>query len=498
FLNPVQILKANAEEDRGETARLSSFVGAITVGDLVKTTLGPKGMDKILMSRDPVSTNVQVTNDGATILKAIAKLNASNYVLFVEIALVQDNEVGDGTTSVVVLACELLKPKDSSLRDFTRKRSLWMRLAKHSEGLYDELLKIAKTTLGSKIVAQHNELFAKLAVDAVLRLKGSGNLNCIHVIKKLGGRMADSYLDDGFLLEKTPGVQQPHRIENARILIANTPMDTDKIKVFGSRVRVDSVAKVAEMELAEKEKMKDKVNKILSHNINVFINRQLIYNYPEQLFADAGVMAIEHADFEGIERLAHVLGGEIVSTFDNPADVKLGHCKLVEQVMIGEDKLLKFYGVPVGEACTIVIRGSTQQILDEAERSVHDALCPKTIYGGGCAEVIMAAAVQKLASFTPGKESLAIEAFARALLQIPTILADNGGFDSAQLISELKVAHNLVDGHVGDMAVLGVVESYRVKLSALTSAWEAAEMILRVDDIIKAAPRPRGKDRRPC
>lgn len=193
-------------------------------------------------------------------------------------------------------------------------------------------------------------------------------------------------------------------------------MDTDKIKVFGSTIKVDSLAKIADLELAEKEKMKDKVQKILNHNCNVFINRQLIYNYPEQLFADAGVMAIEHADFDGIERLALVTGGEIVSTFENPALVKLGECDLIEQVMIGEDTLLRFSGVKLGEACTIVIRGATQQILDEADRSLHDALCvlaatvkeSRIIYGGGSAEALMATAVLKKAGETAGNEAIAM------------------------------------------------------------------------------------------
>jgi T-complex protein 1 subunit beta len=169
---------------------------------------------------------------------------------------------------------------------------------------------------------------------------------------------------------------------------------------------------------------------ILKHNVNVFINRQLIYNYPEQLFADAGVMAIEHADFEGIERLALVLGGEIVSTFGNPEKVRLGECNLIEEVMIGEDKLIRFSGVSMGAACSIVIRGATKQILDEAERSLHDALCvlfrtvkeTKIVFGGGCSEMMMANAVQNLAAVTPGKESVAIESFARALRQVRSIL----------------------------------------------------------------------------
>ena len=313
-----------------------------------------------------------------------------------------------------------------------------------------DLLNIARTTLSSKILQQHKDLYSNLAVDAVFRLKGSCNLDAIQIIKKLGGSLADSYLDEGFLLDKKPGINQPKRVENAKILIANTSMDTDKIKVFGSRVKVDSVAKVAELELAEKEKMKEKVEKIVKHGANVFINRQLIYNYPEQLFADAGMMAIEHADFEGVERLALVLGGEIVSTFDSPQTVKLGQCKLIEEVMIGEDKLLRFSGVALGEACSIVLRGATQQILDEAERSLHDALCvltstvrePRIVYGGGCSEMLMANVVSKLAQETPGKESIAMEAFARALRKLPTTIADNAGYDSSELIAQLRAAHN--------------------------------------------------------
>lgn len=377
----------------------------------------------------------------------------------------------------------------------------------------DNLLNIARTTLSSKILSQHKDFFANLAVDAILRLKGSGNLNAVQIIKKLGGTLTDSYLDEGFLLDKRPGMNQPRRIENARILIANTPMDTDKIKVFGSRVRVDGVAKIAEMELAEKEKMRDKVNLILKHNINVFVNRQLIYNYPEQLFGDANVMAIEHADFDGIERLGLVTGGEIVSTFGNPDKVRLGTCDLIEEVMIGEDVLLRFSGVPLGEACSIVIRGATQQIIEEAERSLHDALCvlsqvvqtPRLIYGGGAAEMLMANAVVNLAAQTPGKESFAMESYAKALRQLPTIIADNGGFDSAQLMSELRAAHaqghsshalNMENGTIEDAKKMNLLEAFIVKRQVLLSASEAAEMILRVDNIIRQAPRKRAPDHR--
>merc|ERR1712018_580327 len=185
--------------------------------------------------------------------------------------------------------------------------------------------------------------------------------------------------------------------------------------VFGSRVKVENVSQIAELELAEKEKMKDKVDMICKHDINVFVNRQLIYNYPEQLFADKGVMAIEHADFDGIERLALVTGGEIVSTFGKPELVKIGKCDLIEQVSIGDETLVKFSGVPLGEACSIVLRGATEQIIGEAERSLHDALCvltstvkeTKTTFGGGCSEMLMANAVAEEAAVTAGKEARA-------------------------------------------------------------------------------------------
>merc|ERR1712226_1109382 len=531
-LNPIRVLNAEADEEKAETARLSSFVGAMAIGDLVKSTLGPKGMDKILYGVGRNEGEVQVTNDGATILKAVGVDNPAAKVL-VNMSRVQDDEVGDGTTSVTVLASELIREAEKLVEMRIHPQTIvagWRMATKAArealenaardhgedeEKFREDLMNIARTTLSSKILSQHKDFFSKMAVDAVLRLKKSSNLDAIQIIRVQGGTLEDSFLDEGFLLNKAPGVHQPKRVENAKILIANTPMDTDKIKVFGSRVRVENVAKVAEIEVAEKEKMKDKVEMICKHDINVFINRQLIYNYPEQLFADKGVMAIEHADFDGIERLALVTGGEIVSTFGNPELVKIGKCDLIEQVEIGEETLIKFSGVALGEACSIVLRGATEQILDEAERSLHDALCvltstvkeTKTVHGGGCSEMLMANAVLDAAANTAGKEAIAMEAYAKALTELPTIIAENGGYDAAQLVSELRALHkqnkstmglNMREGIVGDMGELGITESLSVKRQVIVSASEAAEMILRVDDILKAAPRKRQADHHPC
>jgi len=444
-----------------------------------------------------------------------------------DISRVQDDEVGDGTTSVVVLAGELLREAEKLVAekihpmtiiqgfreacDCGRKalEAAAFNNASDTELFRRDLMNIAKTTLSSKILTGDKEHFANLAVDAIMRLKGSGNLEAIHIIKKMGGTLRESFLDEGYILDKRIGVGQPKRIENAKILVANTAMDTDKIKIYGARVKVDSMSKVADIEAAEKDKMREKCQKILGHGINCFINRQLIYNFPEEIFADAGVMAIEHADFDGIENLALVLGGDIVSTFDDPKGVKLGSCKLIEEVMIGEDRLIHFSGVQLGEACTIVLRGASSHILDEAERSLHDALCvlqaavkdSRVVYGGGFPEMRMAKAVETLSATTPGKKSIAMEAFARALRALPSTICDNAGLDSSEIVANLRAAHgadpesrmgvDVIRGDIGDMYEMGIYEAFRVKSQVLNSATEAAEMILRVDDIIRSAPRQR-------
>ncbi|KAL0253910.1 T-complex protein 1, beta subunit [Cryptococcus tetragattii IND107] len=502
----MNVFADEATEERGENARLSSFVGAMALGDLVKSTLGPKGMNKILQSAS--NSNITVTNDGATILKSIHLDNPAAKIL-VNISKVQDDEVGDGTTSVCVLASELLREAEKLVtvqKIHPQTVAEGYRIASRAAlgaleasavdnkddnaKFREDLFNIARTTLSSKVLAQDKDYFANLAVDAVLRLKGSTDLEHIQVIKKVGGKLTDSYLDEGFILDKTIATNSPKRIENAKILIANTSMDTDKIKIFGARVRVDGTGKLAELERAEKEKMKAKVQAIASHGITCFVNRQLIYNYPESLLAEAGIMSIEHADFEGVERLALVTGGDIASTFDAPEKVKIGRCDVIEEIMIGEDKLIKFSGVAA------------------AERSLHDALSvlsqtvkeSRVTLGGGCAEMLMSCKVEEAARTVKGKKALAVEGFARALRQMPTILADNGGYDSSDLVTKLRAAHyeghsdaglDMDKGEIASMRQLGITESFKLKKQVVVSASEAAEMILRVDNILRSAPRRR-------
>ncbi|KAH3901343.1 T-complex protein 1 subunit beta [Saccharomycodes ludwigii] len=524
----INIFGDQVTEERAENARMSSFVGAIAVGDLVKTTLGPKGMDKLLQSAS--TGNAIVTNDGATILKSIPLDNPAAKVL-VNISKVQDDEVGDGTTSVTVLCAELLREAEKLIEQnkihpqtivdgyrigskvaLEALEKVAVDNSKDAIKFKNDLLHIAKTTLSSKILSQDKDQFANMAVDAILRLKGSTNLEHIQVLKIIGGKLSDSFLDEGFILPKVFGNNQPKRVENAKILIANTSLDTDKVKIFGTKFKVDSTSKLADLEKAEREKMKNKIAKIAKFGINTFINRQLIYDYPEQLFTDLHINSIEHADFEGVERLALVTGGEVVSTFDNPEKCKLGECKLIEEIVIGEKNLIKFSGCKAGQACTIVLRGATEQVLEEAERSLHDALSvlsqttkeTRTVLGGGCSEMIMSKAVETAAQNCEGKKSLAVESFARALRQLPTILADNAGYDSSELVTKLRSSIyngmltcglDLTNGTVADMRELGIIESYKLKNAVVSSASEAAEVLLRVDNIIRAKPRTADRQR---
>ncbi|CAB39013.4 T-complex protein 1, beta subunit [Plasmodium falciparum Santa Lucia] len=522
------VLKEGAQEDKGEIARLQYFVGAIAVGDLVKSTLGPRGLDKILTPLNIEGTRSHqhtVTNDGATILKSVWLDNPVSKIL-VDVSMQQDNKCGDGTTGVVVLAAEMLRNAEILVENKIHPQIICdgfrMALASAREALLDscfchdvdselfkeDMLKIARTTLSSKLLTHEKEHFAELAVNAILRIKDNLNLDLIQIIKKTGGTIKDSYLEEGFILEKRIGINQPKSLSNCKIMVANTPMDTDKIKIYGTKVNVHSFEDVQDLENEERLKMKNKVENIISHGCNVFINRQLIYNYPEQIFRENNVMTIEHSDFDGMERLANCLDAEIASTFEKDLNIKLGYCDKIEEIIIGEDKLVRFSGCKKNGACTIILRGASTHILEESERSLHDALAVlaetmkdnRVVLGAGCVEMLMSNAVDNLARTVEGKKSLAIEAYAKALRQIPTYILDNGGFDSSEIVSKIRAQHtkgnkyagiDIEKGDVGNIMELGIYESYNSKLSQITSATEAVEMILRVDDIIKCAPRKR-------
>ncbi|CAF1546529.1 unnamed protein product, partial [Rotaria sordida] len=401
-------IKKFSSDTSSKDIKYSTFSKAIAVGNLVKSALGPKGMDKILrynMSGELDADKLLITNNRTMIL---SKIGVDNPVVkdLVDISKVQYDEVGDGSKSVVVLASELLRETENLLAQKIHLQTIitgWRKATNEAltilEGVAknnSDLMNIARTTLSSKILQEKKDHLSKLCVDAILKIHDKTDLKHIQIVKLLRNNLNDSYLEEGFLFGERIGTNMPKRIENARILIANIPMDTDKRKISDSSVHIDSIAKLVQLELAKNEKIKDKVEKILQFSCNVFINRQLICDYANQLFAEKGVMTIEHADFEGLKRLAQILDADIVSTLDTPDEIRLGKCILIEEVIVNEDKLIKLSGVTQGEACTIVLHGATQQILDEAERSIHGALCVlsqtvkelRICYGGGLSKII--------------------------------------------------------------------------------------------------------------
>ncbi|CAF1338002.1 unnamed protein product, partial [Rotaria sordida] len=467
-------IKKFSNDTSSKDIKYSTFSKAIAVGNLVKSALGPKGMDKILrydMSGGLDADKLLITNNRTMIL---SKIGVDNPVVkdLVDISKVQYDEVGDGSKSVVVLASELLRETENLLAQKIHLQTIitgWRKttnealtvlegVAKNNssnlEQFKSDLMNIARTTLSSKILQEKKDHLSKLCVDAILKIHDKTDLKYIQIVKLLRNNLNDSYIEEGFLFGERIGTNMPKRIENARILIANIPMDTDKRKISDSSVHIDSIAKLVE-----------KKCKLFYLYRTFNLSRQLICDYANQLFAEKGVMTIKHVDFEGLKRLAQILG------------------------------------VTQGEACTIVLHGATQQILDEAERSIHGALCvlsqtvkePRICYGGGAAETLMATAVSQLAEKTSGEESVVIESFAHALRQLPTIIADNAGYDSAILIDNLRTAHALGKSAFGldmekgvtcDMVELGILEPFYLKRQVVIRAAKAVEMILCLDNII--------------
>ena len=383
----------------------------------------------------------------------------------------------------------------------------------------NELMQIAMTTLSSKLVYHEKEYFAGLAVDAVLRLKGSGNLDHIHVLKKPGGSMRDSYLADGFIIDKRarrrPAAPHRERQDLARQHVdgARAP-HADKIKVYvarRSRVRVDSLSKVAEIEEAERDKMRNKCQKIIDHGVNVFINRQLIYNFPEEIMTQGGLMTIEHADFEGIERLAMVTGGEIASTFDHPELTVLGECKLIEEIMIGEDRLLAFLGLQVQRrvharaARRVGARARGGRAVD-ARRALACSRAPSPIRAPSAAAGAPRCSWRRRSTrrcpTRPARRRSRWRRSVRArCASCRASSRTTAAMTRRSSVTQLRAAHAAGQSTAGlDMykrhhrrheGARRGGESFKSKLQVLISASEAAEMILRVDDIIKCAPRQR-------
>ncbi|OAG30844.1 T-complex protein 1 subunit beta [Nematocida sp. ERTm5] len=496
------LLKPGATQEKADEARTSFLVGAITVSGMVKSTLGPKGMLKLLYTQNgqPI-----ITNDGATVLKNIVPAGASSKIL-INAAKEHGETEGDGTTTLTVLTGGLLHEADKLIFKGAHPYKIIAEYRKAHKKAMDvlksiskecaddkERLALAKTTLSSKFSPIELQSLSELALKVSKKI--GKKIDMLNIIKIEGGEVSDSYMHDGLLIECDIGPGQKDAWDNPRVLIINTSLDTDKVKIFGSKAAVTSPKELEKLEMAENKRMSEKVQKISQH-ADVIVNRQIIYDYPTQEFTKHGKTSIERADFSGVEMLAKVLDGRILSTFDSVVESDVGRCNRFERVKMQERVFCSFTGGLKDGACSIVIRGPSKEILEECERSLVGAIkvlmntSDRYVFGGGSAEAAVAYLIHPT---TEGER-----AYARALLEITRSLAENAGMPSDEIVDKISEynsqgAHSYGIGSNGPecMDAHGVRESLRLKEIIWSKAAETAEVLLRCDNNIKCRPRER-------
>ncbi len=519
---PVLILKEGTQRTSGAEALRSNMMAAITVAEMLRTTYGPRGMDKMLVD---TLGDITITNDGATILDKMDVQHPAAKML-VQIAKGQDEEVGDGTKTSVIFAGELLKAAEDLLAKDVHptvvingfKKALDEAI-KYAEkiakpvSLDDEetLKKIASTALTSKAVHGVKEKFAEIAVKAVKQVaeerKGKiyVDLDNIQIIKKHGGSLADTRLIYGIVLDKEvvhPGM--PKRVENAKIALIDAPLEIEKTEI-DAEIRISDPEMMRKFVEQKENLLKEMVEKIAATGANVVICQKGIDDVAQHFLAKKGILAVRRVKRSDMEKLERATGGKIVSNIDDLSPEDLGHAELVEERKVGEDKMVFIEGTKDPKAVSIIIRGGLERIVDEAERSLRDALSvvadvlrnPKIVYGGGAFEAEIAKHVREFSTHVSGKEQLAVQAFAKALEGVISALVENAGLDPIDIISDLRQAHSKEDGvkygvniftnKIEDMEKLGVIEPLAVKTNALKAGTEAATLILRIDDIIAAS-----------
>ena len=518
---PVLILKEGTSRTRGKSAQGNNIMAGIVISDAVKSTLGPRGMDKMLV--DSLG-DVTITNDGASILKEIDVQHPAAKML-VEVAKSQDQETGDGTTTSVVIAGELLKRAQDLLEKKIHPTIIvggYQKAAEQASKILKDisvsmegtdkkvLTNIASTSMNSKSVVGSKDHFAKIAVDAILQIaeerdgRVEADIEMIEVIKKQGKSLTETELVKGMVVDKeVVHASMPRRLEKAKIALVNAAIEVEKTE-FDAEIKIDSPDQIKAF-LDEEERMLTRmVDKIVATGANVLVCQKGIDDVAQHYLAKAGIMAMRRAKKSTLEKLAKATGGKIATSLDELSKDYLGSAGLVEEVKIGDDKLVYVRDCKDPKAVSIVIRGGTEHVVDEAERAMHDALCvvrnvvEDTTYvaGGGAVETEIARKLEAYAKKVGGREQLAIEAFAESLLIIPKTLAENGGHDPIDIIADLNKDHSketgiwfgvdVMKGKSSDMMKAGVIEPARVKSQAIRSAAEAAQMILRIDDVIAA------------
>jgi thermosome len=515
---PIIVLKEGTKRERGKGAQGNNIMAARAISDAVKSTLGPKGMDKMLVDS---MGDVVVTNDGATILKEIDVEHPAAKMI-VEVAKSQDEECGDGTTSAVVLTGELLKYAGELLDQnihptvicggyklaSVKAKDVLNKLAIDIKAGDKKTLKnIAMTSMASKGASSEKDILADVVVDSVTSVaeKISGktvvDLDNIQIQKKQGGGIANTEIIKGIILDKERVHDgMPKQVKNAKIALINAALEVKKTEV-DARIQIQDPTQLQAFLDEEEGMLKKMVERVKNSGTNILVCQKGIDDIAQHYLAKEGIYAVRRAKKSDMEKLAKATGAKVVANLDGLSTKDLGYAGSVEEIKIGDDKMTFVTDCKNPKAVSILIRGTTEHVVDELERGLHDALSVvkvaledgKMTAGGGAAAIAIAMALRDYAPSVGGREQMAIEAFANAIEVVPKTLSENAGLDPIDMMLEIRSAHkrgqkysgiNVLKGKVDDMFKNNVIEPLRVSMQEIEASSEAATMILRIDDVI--------------
>jgi len=521
---PVLVLKESALQQKGRDAQKNNIAAAKLVAELVKTSLGPRGLDKMLV--DSLG-DVTITNDGATILKEIDTQHPAAKMM-VEVSKTIDTEVGDGTTSSVVFAGALLEKAEKLLEkdvhstviidgyQAASEKALEL-LAKLAKSIKpddrESLIKIAKTSMQSKLISEDSAPLSKLVVDSILKIaekdgdKYSVDLDNLKVEKKAGGSIDDTSLINGIVLDKEiVHSGMPTKVEEAKIALVNTALEVEKTEM-SAEIRISDPTQMQQFLEEENKMLKSMVDKVHNIGANVLICQKGIDDISQHYLSKHGVLAVRRVKESDMTKLAKATGGRISTNLDDISADDLGSAEIVQQKKVESDKWVFIEGCKNPRSVTVLIRGGSQRVVDEVDRSLHDALMvvkdvvekPSIVAGGGSPEAYLAAELNEWSSNSEGREQLAIKQYAEAFESIPLTIAENAGMDPIDTIITLRanqssgkhtVGINAKESKIGNMLSLDIVEPLVVKEQIIKSATEVACMILRIDDVIAVSGGP--------
>ncbi len=520
---PIFIMKEGTQRTRGKDAMENNIAAAKVIAEAVRTSLGPMGMDKMLVDQ---FGDVVITNDGATILKEIDVQHPAAKMM-VEVAKTQDSEVGDGTTTSVIIAGELLKRAEKLLQQKIHPTVISEGFRKAADKAVEILEEIsiksgiddleglkncAMTCMSSKIVSESKAMLADICIQAIKAIaekgdngKWTADIEKVQIQKKEGESIDDTKLIKGIILDKevvSPGM--PKSIKDAKILLLQSAIEIEKTE-FDAKLQITSPDQIQQFLDEEEHMLRTMVEKIVNSGANVLVCQKGIDDLAQHFLSKAGVMAVRRVKKSDIEKLSKATGGMVYTNLDDITTAKLGYAGLVEERKIMNDSWIFIEECKEPKSVVILIRGGTELIIDEVERAIHDTLCvirdvvqdEKVVGGGGAPEIETAIRLRKYASTLGGREQLAVEVFADSLDIIPKTLAENSGLDQIDILMQLRAAHqagNKFAGYdmdagkvINNMMDSGVVEPTIVKIQAIKSSSEAASMILRIDDVIAGA-----------